>query len=71
MNTIWNELYNLYSRLVGVNINLLPSLNNPDYQNFFTDISLSIPTILTWATIILFFFLVILLIYKLCTIFKK
>lgn len=69
--TIFEELYNTYSNVLGIDLTILPDLSDFNSNNFLHDLTASIPAILTIATIIIFFILIVLLLKNLICIWFK
>lgn len=69
--SIFDELYTTYTNLLNIDITLLPNLQDFNNNNFLHDLTVSLPAILTIATIIIFFILVVLLLKNLILIWFK
>ena len=69
--SIFDELYTTYTNLLNIDTTLLPNLQDFNNNNFIHDLTVSLPAILTIATIIIFFILVVLLLKNLILIWFK
>lgn len=69
--SIFDELYTTYTNLLNIDATLLPNLQDFNNNNFLHDLTVSLPAILTIATIIIFFILVVLLLKNLVLIWFK